>query len=375
MNYSDSHDPLCIVVGDSAKTNSLGRALSMALTAAVFADVRIVAYADGALWSGAAQFDLSVETFGRADIDGLATAIIERARERTVYVWFSKGTHPLPLLAVALQGAPQVVLIADFDDDDLSIMRTFAQSSFVNRLKANRLRRKAPGRLKRSQERIAALSDTITFSSTALGEMYAARWNRRIDGVIVPHTRLDIRNHGSPKERTNLTLGFVGTLRSYKGADIIVSLLRADTSVTLVTFQQDWSPPADVVQQVTSLPSSTPLSDMYSLIDWLILPMDAETQAAALQLPAKLVDAAVNSCAVAATPTAPIREMAGEAFLPIIDWADSMAVLIELRQADKERYGKALREMYEQRLSPQATATSLVTRLGRNPVRAPTNDL
>jgi hypothetical protein len=356
------------VVGDSIKANALGRTLSMAITARQIGTVTVLAFHDGKTWGGARQFDFEVRPFGRSDLVAIRNEIESASRTQPVIVWFSKGADPLPKLAQLLRSVPDARIVADFDDDDVSIMQQFIRSSFVNAAKANPLRRKAPGRLLRSQERLAALSDLVTYSSDALGDMYEKRWGRSHRRVVIPHTRTDAVPASVPDAGASnpgpLRLGFIGTLRSYKGADVIVSLLRADPAVQLITFAQEWTPPPDLTEQWFTHPSNTPLSALYAQIDALILPMDATTPAGRFQLPAKLVDAAVHRSAVVATPTPPIEEFASGAYLPVDDWSRPRDVLERIVAADKAELGRTLRLRYERFFSPEATSTQLLSGLG-----------
>ncbi len=368
--------PHLFLVGDSIKANALGRTLSMALTAREIGTVTVLAFHDGETWSGAGQFDFEVRPFGRRDLVAIRDEIESVAMTQPVIAWFSKGADPVPKLAELLRSVPNVRIVADFDDDDVSIMQEFKRSSILNAAKANPLRRKAPGRLLRSQGRLAALSDLVTYSSHALGDMYEKRWGWSPERAVVPHTRSEAppvsQRHGEHLSAKRLRLGFIGTLRSYKGVGVLVSLLRADPAVQLVTFAQEWTPPRDLTEQWLTYPPSTPLAVMYAQIDALILPMDATTSAGRLQLPAKLVDAAVHSTAVVATPTPPIEEFAAGAYLPVDDWSRPHEVLKRIVATDKAELGRALRLRYEQSFSPEATATQLASRLGLDQASATT---
>ena len=110
----------------------------------------------------------TVQVQRRSDLVAIRNEIESASKTQPVIVWFSKGADPLPKLAQLLRSVPGVRIMADFDDDDVSIMREFRRSSVLNAAKANPLRRKAPGRLLRSQERLAALSDLVTYSSDAI---------------------------------------------------------------------------------------------------------------------------------------------------------------------------------------------------------------
>ncbi|MBT9606342.1 hypothetical protein [Microbacterium sp.] len=351
------------IVGDSIRSNSLGRVLSMAISAeAVFAEVVVLAYDDGKPWSGAGQFGFDVTPFSRADIPGLAERIRRSAEETATLLWVSKGADPMSHLAEALEGTPALTIVADFDDNDVAIMRNFRSQSLMNRIKMHRLRRKHPARLERSQRRLARLADALTFSNSALAQTYRARLDASAKPwAIVPHSRRARKTaaHGRGPRHGGLVLGFIGTVRAHKGAAEIVELMRHDRNTTVVSFLQEWEPPGDCVAQWRTYPPSTPLADLYDEIDFLVLPMDGEDEASLHQLPAKLVDAAVNGCPVMATPTPPIMEFAGSAVLTVESWADTADVYRSLRSADVETLSREIRRSFEEAFSPLSTGTAI----------------
>lgn len=365
-------DSEVFVIGDSIKTNSLGRALSMAITSTLIGTVNVLAFDDGPQWAGAQQFGFKVRPFKRRHFAAIESEVRSAAASRRVVIWISKGTDPMPQLARRLAGITNVTLIADFDDDDVSIMQSFVSESRVNALKMNVLRRKSPQRLRRSQAKIAAIADITTFSSSGLRGVYKRRFGWLGPSAIVPHTRIETsRTELTPAADETIRLGFIGTVRRYKGADALVAILRADPSSLLITFSQNWSPPEDVSDRWITYPSNTPLGELYGKIDILLLPMDSSDAAARYQLPAKLVDAAVYGKAVAATPTEPIEEFAAAAYLPVTDWTKPRVVLEAIRTADREALGRALRSRYDLTFSPEATASQLkeILRAGHTPAR------
>lgn len=356
------------VVGDSIRSNSLGRLLSMAISAdAVFEEVVVLAYDDGTAWSGSVQFDFDVAPFSRADIPGIAERIRRSAQDTATLLWISKGADPVGRLAEALQGTPGLTVVADFDDNDIAIMKSFRSQSLKNAIKMHPLRRKHPGRLRRAQARLARFADALTFSNSILAQAYRERLDASAKPwTIVPHSRL-LRPTDKPERRARsggLVLGFLGTVRPHKGAAEIVELMRQNRGSTVVSFRQEWEPPGDCAAQWRTFPPNTPLADLYDQIDFLVLPMDREDEASLHQLPAKLVDAAVNGCPVAATPTPPIIEFAGSAVLAIESWEDAVKVYHSLQSADVHALSLAIAGSYDDFFSPTATGSAIARMVG-----------
>lgn len=352
---------LIYIIGDSIKANALGRALSLALTARELGDIRVRAVDDGREWVGSGQFPIEVRAFSARRWRSLVDEIRVSAGKQPVLVWFSKGTSPLPKIARQLTGNPNIQMIADFDDDDVAIMEAFRSASFRNFLTMPEFRRKSPRRLATAQRKIFGYCHGATFSSPTLREVYASRWGQITHSAIVPHTRMNVET--KRPERTldgrSLTLGFLGTMRDYKGATELVNLMRSDVDIRMISFQQEWNAPSDVSDRWTVVPALTSLPELYAQIDFLALPMQSTEPAARHQLPAKLVDAAVNGCPVAATSTSPIEDFVAGRYVRILDWADTSAVVRELRSSDPIQLSECIRAAYEESFSPKSTSKAL----------------
>jgi hypothetical protein len=345
------------VVGDSLKSNSLGRVISMAISArSVTEQVSVYAYRDGTPWPGADQFRETVIPIDRGELRHLADDLRKLAQADQVVVWISKGASPLPWFAGLLRDVPNLVIVADFDDHDVSIMESFRAQSTVNRLKMNRLRRKHPVNLLRSQRKLAQYAHATTFSNRALRDAYRTLLSvgSPTDG-IVPHSRVDPGVTPGPRSARARRVGFLGTVRPHKGATQLIGLMRADRDLEVLTFAQSWSPPDDCRDQWIEAPPSTPLVELYSQIDFVVLPMSPTDPASLYQLPAKLVDAAAMGCPVACTMTSPIAEFASGAVLGVGTWNAPHSVIQELQAADTQKLSKGIRTVYESHFSPRAT--------------------
>src|SRR5687767_12884556 len=145
-------------VAESAAANSLGRAISMTLVAAELGTVETWALDDGPTWTGARHFDLDLHRFRPRHIDVLVDAVRARSAIEPVAVWISKGLAPLDDIARAVRELP-VTVIADFDDDDVSLMQEQMQSSLKTALHLNFTHRKAPTRVRLAQRRTAVAAD------------------------------------------------------------------------------------------------------------------------------------------------------------------------------------------------------------------------
>ena len=349
---------LVFIVGDSASTNSLGRTLSLAITAGAIATVRVLTVDDGPTWRGAAQFEAKIEKFQATNWRKTARTIKLQSENRETAVWVTKCSHPVDKIAKWLSiHAPRLTLLADFDDNDIAIMETFKSDSKLNRLKMPFFRRKSPWRLQRSQARAAGAAHAITFSNPAIEHAYRIKLDIESKKVsaLVPHSRRP-ENLAQPLiQQKEFLFGFPGTIRSHKGIDDIIRLLVARPDARLLTFAQDWEPPENVRSQCDFVAPNTPLRNIYERIEFLLLPMDSRNPAATDQLPAKLVDAALYGTPVLATPTAPIEFYAQGAYVSISDWTDTSAIFDALKNANRMELSQRMRASYSKWFSDSAT--------------------
>jgi hypothetical protein len=345
-----------VVIGDSVKANALGRALSMTMTAGRDHAVELMAVDDGPVWVGHLQFPggPKLQKFKVRHWRRVARSLATRSQSEEIIVWFSKGTYPLDSIASRLVRKSSATVIADFDDDDVAIMRSFISQSVRNRLKMPLVRRKSPARLKRSQSRILDLAHGRTFSSPTLRDHFLA----------VPHTRADAPRLDRGVTST-LRLGFFGTVRAHKGAQHLVELLRSSSQVEVYSFRQSWKPPVDVSSRWHEIEPTTPLDDAYSEVDFLVLPMDASDSASLHQLPAKLVDAARAGCPVVATRTPVLDDFVQNRYLAVGDWGRSDAIVDSMRTADRTLLGEGIRASFEAHFSVGVTSASLAALLDR----------
>lgn len=348
------------VVAESALTNSLGRAISLALVGAERAETELWAVDDGPVWTGARHFDIDIRRFDGRHLEPLIGRMIEAAETGAVVVWLSKGISPLDRIAAALADRPAITVIADFDDDDVSLMREQVRKSWKTALHLNVLHRKSPTQVSRAQRRTAQAAQGYSFSSRALADTYAGRGLPSLPSGVVPHARpdrwlVDARTHRPPGP---LRLAYLGTVRPHKGADRILALVEAMPDIEFSSFAGSFRPTGGGAVW-HAIGAEAPLSEVYSGIDFTLVPQDASSSAARNQLPSKIVEAAVFGVALVATPTPVIEEYCAGAYVPITDWSDVDAVARRIRAADPVALGAAMRQVFVERFAPSVSASAL----------------
>ena len=323
------------VVAESTVTNSLGRAFSRALIAEELGPVELWAHDDGPIWVGARHFDLDIKRFGGRNLSGLVRAVRTVAEQQPVLVWISKGLSPLDQVAWQVKDIPNVQVVADFDDDDVSLMREQVRKSIKTALHLNVFHRKSPRQDLLAQRRTASAACAYTFSSEVLRETFSAAGLPERPAAVVSHAR---PTSWLVPERTGrqpgaLRLSYLGTVRPHKGGDRVLRLVETMEDIEFWSFSGAFQPPnAKAVWH--GVPPEARLKDVYANIDFTLVPQDPTSPAARNQLPAKIVEAAAFGVAVAATPTPVIEEYCAGSYLPVPDWSDSERVAALMRSAD-----------------------------------------
>lgn len=306
---------MTVVVSSSRSSNALGRALTLADVAGRVGPVEVWAFDDGPLWRGAAQWRHSVIPF--THWRQVAGRVAELAESGETVVWLSKSFPPLGRLARGLRSSTAAVIVADFDDDDLALIREFRASSVFHRITLNAARRTGLVRVARSQREAIEAAHALTVSTFALGRRMSLPVGVPIERVV--HARDPARRGRS---RASIRrVGFLGTIRPHKGIERLTALVESDPRLIGVTFAQaGWSVPPGLSDRWVELEPSLPLADAYSRIDVSVVPSDAESDAANVQLPAKAIDAIAAGIPLLATPTAALDEALGDAYLAVSDW-------------------------------------------------------
>ncbi|MDZ8201267.1 hypothetical protein RZO50_07060 [Microbacterium sp. SSW1-59] len=345
-----------VVLSASLKTNALGRALVMRdIGTGLFEDVEVYAPPSDRLWVGAVGEPVLELT--RHRLHRLADDLNVRAADgRSAVVWISKGyPSAVSLLRLLRRDIP---VVADFDDDDIALAREFVSASIPNRIKLNPLRSGSPGRLARSQLWVRERAQMLTSSSFALGSSIDphGKW------VRVPHAREDFG--GGAKPVTGFRrIGFLGTVRPHKGLNEICQALTGDARLEFITFGQ-----SQVVRPYTfagrwhELPPDTPLADAYREVDVAVLPMNAASDGAQRQLPAKAVDAAVMGIPIAAASTPVLDEYFSGGMLQVANW-NRLGARLEAAflSGELNRLGSASRKSWANELALDRVRASLET--------------
>jgi len=353
-------------IAESAAANSLGRAISMSLVAAELGTVETWALDDGPIWTGARHFDLEIRRFSARRTDLLVDAVRARSASEPVVVWISKGLAPLDGIARAVRAMPGVTVIADFDDDDVSLMQEQMQKSLKTALHLNVTHRKSPARVRRAQRRTSLAADAYTFSSVAVGEVYLGRWLADRPSAIVPHARPTSWLVPESRERRPgpLRLAYLGTVRPHKGADRILELVDAMPDIEFSSFTGSFQP-STTGAVWNSIGPGASLPDVYADLDFTLVPQDPASSAARNQLPSKIVEAAAFGVAVVATPTPVIEEYCAGSYIAIEDWTDTKSVAARIRAADAAALGSAMREVFVERFMTETSSTALSDLLER----------
>lgn len=352
------------VLAPSSKSNSLGRGISMATTAAQLGDAELWAVDDGPVWPAAVKFGIPVHVFAPKARADMVARIRQAAAGDDVLVWVSKGLHPLDLIAEEAARVPRVMVFQDFDEDDLALMVGHLRGAPLRRLDFPPYHPRSPVRVKRSQARAARAASAVTGTSNAILEVYRRRGVIGVPVARIPHTRQFLPRDLPPvrEERTGserLTLAFLGSIRPHKGLDHIVRLAEQMPDATFVSYAHAWRPPSSVRERWIELPSDTPVVQAYRGVDILLVPQDLASAVAQTQLSAKVIDAALMARAVVGSPTATLEEYCAGSYLAVADWSDIAGVVRQIRETDVRGLGASLRDVYDDLFTPQATADQL----------------
>lgn len=353
-------------LAESSVTNSLGRAISLSLVAAELGTVELWALDDGPTWTGARHFDLPIHRFTVRRINELVAAISARARTEEVVVWISKGLSPLDRIGHAVHGMPGVTVIADFDDDDVSLMQEQMRKSVKTAVHLNVTHRKSPTQVRRSQQRTSRIADAYTFSSATLREAYVRRGLQAHSSAIIPHARPTSWLGAERRVRRPgpMRLAYLGTVRPHKGADQILKLVEAMPDIEFSCFSESFLPATGGATWHSVGPDAA-LPDVYADIDFTLVPQNPNSSAARHQLPSKIVEAAAFAVAVVATPTPVIEEYCAGGYVAIDDWNDTAAVAARIRAADPVALGSAIRSVFVDRFATRMSADAMLDLLER----------
>ena len=356
-----------LVISPTVAGNAVGRALSLAEVLRLIGPVTIAGADDGPLWSGIGDSRFSVRPFR------------SRARLATLLDEESRGTDgPLAVVAVkplrkslgwavdaTARWRARPLLVADIDDPDAELSRERLAARPLKHLKLTPLDDRHPWRSDRVLRAALPRVDVLSVSSWALRDALPT-----FSGPVahVPHARPPAP-YIPPTPSARLRLGFLGTPRAHKGLGVLLDILEArdDTELHLLegTPLPRCARSAGVRSRIVFHPHSGPetLARAYRHVDVVVIPQDPDSAAAALQLPAKLVDALRFGRPVVATATPAIREIAQDAFLPVTRWSPLDEALGHLaRLADRatcRAIGRRGEAYFRENLSADVVARGL----------------
>lgn len=348
-----------IVVNQNVGSNSLGRALSMALVARELGETSLISFGRGKIWPGVSQFDVPITRVSanwKKDLD----RALKKHEGQLPVIWLSKGLDPLPKVAAYVRKYhPHSLIVLDLDDDDVGLASAFRNSSLTNYLRLPWFRRGNPWRVRKSQNAIAAVADGFTFSTHALATLYPDSY---VPNLRVPHVRplLLRQTKKMHLESENLRFGCFGTLRPHKGSQLLLDIMRADRNLTLVTFRNcGLGTPAPEDVNWLEIDPKTPLHEAYEGIDVAVIPITDASSGAQFQLPAKIVDAMRAGVPIVATVTPAIQEIAGSVIVPLSVDQSVPETIDTIRLAARSGSSHLMNERFVQLLTPVAAAEEL----------------
>lgn len=348
------------IICSSTSSNSLGRALSMAITASCISEPTVYAFDDGPLWVGVSQFDHDVRAIELSQWSKLADDI---ARDPDTVVWASKSVRPVAeVLARIRSQSPDHRIITDFDDDDVSLMVEYRKQRIRNSISIHSRHRLHPARILDAQRVAVAHANAATFSSNYLQQTISSRDPRisRLKTARIPHTRRSNQPHGAIFNRNLgdiIKVGFFGTVRPHKGLETLVRI--ASHPGFQVQVFEGQVPNVHDNPSIKEISANSPLSGLYLDVDILVIPSDADSQATLNQLPAKMVDAIAVGCPIAATRTPPITEYLQDDYIQVQDWSNVDSLRRSMSPESLASLSSRSRGIYETDFSPQSTGNAL----------------
>jgi hypothetical protein len=345
-----------LILAPSSNSNSLGRAISMAIVAREIGQVWLTAYNDGPIWGPANQFDVEVTTLG-PDVSRDSTLQSWMAADGVPVLWVCKGLAPLNRIVLQLQNlVAGLITILDLDDDDSGLAEMYRARRMRNRVTLNAFRRMHPRNIKKSQREISAMADGFTFSTDALRE---GRYPSLHPFTRVPHVRRPAFQTPRKWRGPVLKVGAFGTMRAHKGGETIRRLLDADADVHIYCFSgSGLEISGGSASRVHLVQPTTSLSEAYEKVDVALIPLELENRGARLQLPAKLVDAMSFGVPIVATRSPAIEEILGSSG-NLIDSVDDIERLSANLRTAARRDTSAMTAIFQSILTPNAAATQL----------------
>lgn len=345
-----------LILASSSHSNSLGRALALALVAEECGPTTVCAPNTGPIWKPSDKFGIPVDVIEVRKLSRHIQNWIER-NSRGV-VWFSKGLSPTDKLAAEIRNTdPHRVIIFDRDDDDLALAQEYQASSLMNRVRVSLSPQVRPRRIIKAQESVSHAASGFTFASRSLESALEFKSGR---SAIIPHARRPVGVR--PKALLgsgHIRAGFLGTMRNHKGAAAIEHLLDQTTDIDLVVFENAgfesrFETFGDRVQYLNPRAS---FEEVYSRIDVALILSDRNARGADVQLPAKFADAVNAGVPIVATATSAITEFS-RGILDLLPDGSSLEQLERaIRRSTKTASDLATRAIYDRDFSPAVLST------------------
>ncbi|SDQ68632.1 glycosyltransferase [Quadrisphaera sp. DSM 44207] len=304
---------------------------------------RSVSMRGGQLWVPVRDTPFA-RTFSFVDVAGLEE-VVATGTDLLLAVKPLSNSLGFALRLAHRHGVP---LLADVDDPEQEVRTTYLPV----REQLRRLVADPRLTVRRHQLRHVARLLPTTVSNPVLQAWYG--------GELVPHPRRD-PGPGAPHTSDRPVLGFIGTVRDYKGVDELrdaVAELAGEGWRLRVTHE----PPADPRPWEEWVGSrTTGTRRMLDTSDVVVVASAPEKYAHA-QLPLKLVDAMLSGRAVVVSDTGPLPWAAGPG-VPVVPHGDRAALVAVLRRladpAERERVGAAARATALARYTPAAVAPAM----------------
>jgi glycosyltransferase involved in cell wall biosynthesis len=256
-------------------------------------------------------------------------------------------------------------VVADIDDPDALLSRERLAARPLKHLKLTPLDDRHPWRSDRVLRAALGSVDVLSVSSWALRDRLPAFYG---PVACVPHARPPAP-YTPPTPSARVRLGFLGTPRAHKGLGVLLDILAARDDTELHLLEGTTLPRSArsgglwrrIVFHAHVGPET--LARAFRQIDVVVLPQDPDSPAGGLQLPAKLVDALRFGRPVVATATPAIREIAGDAFLPVTRWSpldEALGHLARLTdRATREAIGRRGAAYFRENLTAEVVARRL----------------
>jgi glycosyltransferase involved in cell wall biosynthesis len=347
-----------IAIGSTMRRNRIGRAFSLWMTArAGGLDFRYFGIDDGPLWEPLRTNDaFRSDTRVAANMRDLERGVADEIGPDSAVMVCKPRPELLPLARKLTSSAPVIV---DIDDPELEV----GWGATKLRSRAALIARYGPSRFRFRQAKRTVKRMHVITSNPVLQDLYG--------GEIVPH----VREATDPSTTqvgtgTEFSVGFIGTLRQYKGIDDVrtaVADLARERAVRLcitAPAPSDARPWEEWVG-ATSIDGGRRLLESCDAVAVVSHPGSWGDQ----QVPVKLIDAMHAAVPAVITPRPPLLWAAGGASVVVADGrtadiADAFRLIAD-DSALAKTLGTASQLRAREVFTPKAAAVHLLAALDR----------